>query len=408
MSFDGIEKLNKIIEEKDEEIKRITALLENEKSSSNLALQKLQDFYEGILALMPGHVYWLDKNNVFLGCNDLQAKNAQLKSRKDIVGKTNYEMPWKDQADELNHLNNLVMETGVPHTAEEYAVMAQGMTIYLSNKTPIRDQQNNVIGLLGLSVDITEQKKMEAALRRAKESAEIANHAKTEFITNTSHDIRPPLRGIIEMSRIMAEHTNNDEDQKYAQWIYQSCKQLLNLLDGVLRSIAVDNTNDNEVHKEPTRLRDNMQDLLHLILPMLKIKNIDLQVHMDEAIPETVITDRIKLHRILLYLLGNAISSSKNNTIGVSIEMLSHDSGYAQIKFAIMDKNRVIPESLQSSIFDSSPLISMMQNNNDEDINLSIAQRYVGILGGEIKLVSEPETGTNFSFILSLKMGQQI
>lgn len=160
MGFDGIEKLNKIIEEKDKEIQRITALLECQKSSSNLALNELQDFYEEILALMPGHVYWLDKNNVFLGCNDLQATNARLKSRKEIIGKTNYEMPWKDQAEELNKLNNLVMETGIPHTAEEYAVMAQGMTIYLSNKTPLRDKQNNIIGVLGLSVDITEQKKM--------------------------------------------------------------------------------------------------------------------------------------------------------------------------------------------------------------------------------------------------------
>lgn len=408
MSFDGIEKLNKIIEEKDQEIKRLTALLESEKSSSNRALQELQYFYEEILALMPGHVYWLDKNNVFLGCNDLQAKNALLQSRKDIVGKTNYEMPWKDQADELNRLNNLVMETGAPHTAEEYAVMAQGMTIYLSNKTPIRDKDNNVIGVLGLSVDITEQKKMEAALRRAKENAEIANNAKTEFITNTSHDIRPPLRGIIEISRVMSEHAHNKEDQNYAQWIYQSCKQLLSLLDGVLRSISADNTNDSDVRKEPTRLRDNMQDLVHLVFPMLKIKNIDLKVHVDETIPETVIADRIKLDRILLYLLGNTINASQNGTISITIEMLSHDSGYAQIRFAIIDTNRVIPDEMQAIIFDSNPQVNLLTNDNDEDINLSIAQRYVGILGGEIKLDSEPKTGTTFSFVLSIKMGNQV
>lgn len=405
MGFDGIEKLNKIIEEKDKEIQRITALLECQKSSSNLALNELQDFYEEILALMPGHVYWLDKNNVFLGCNDLQATNARLKSRKEIIGKTNYEMPWKDQAEELNKLNNLVMETGIPHTAEEYAVMAQGMTIYLSNKTPLRDKQNNIIGVLGLSVDITEQKKMEAALRRAKENAEIANYAKTQFIANTSHDIRSPLRGIVDMSRIMAEQANNPEEKNYAQWIHQSCKQLLNLLDDVLHSIATDNTNDNDVRVEPANLRNNLQDIVHLVFPMLKIKNIHLQIQIDESIPEILITDKIKLSRTLLYLLGNAINSSENGTITVKMDMLSNDSVYAQLRFSVIDADRIIADEFQSRIFEAAAANLLAEDN---DVNLSTAQRYVSLLGGEIDLASESLTGTTFSFILSMKIGNML
>lgn len=404
MSFDEMEKLNKIIEEKDKEIERITALLNQEKSTSNIALQELQNFYEEILALMPGHVYWLDKNNVFLGCNDIQAQDAQLQSRKEIVGKTNYEMPWKDQAEELNKLNNLVMETGIPHTAEEYAVMAGGMSIFLSNKTPLRDKQNNIIGVLGLSIDITEQKKMEAALRRAKENAEIANHTKTEFIANTSHDIRLPLRGIVEMSRMMSEHANTQEDKSYAMWIHQSCKQLLNLLEDVLRSIAIDKTNASEVNFELTNLRDNMQDMVNLVYPMLKIRNIDLQMRIDESIPPIVITDKAKLNRILLYLLGIAINSCEKSTIIVNIEYLGSDSVYAQIKFSIIDTDRMI--NVDSTFLEATSSVSApLEGDDNQDINLSIAQRYIGILGGEIKLNQESENGTSFSFILSMKIG---
>ena len=159
MDFEKIKELQKIIDEKNDEIHRLNARMEEETQKFKSELQSVHDYYEGIIALMPGHVYWLDRNNVFLGCNDLQAKNAQLSSRKDIVGKTNFDMPWKDQAEELNKLNNLVMETGIPHTAEEYAVMANGMAIYISQKVPLRNKNNEIVGVLGISLDITERKK---------------------------------------------------------------------------------------------------------------------------------------------------------------------------------------------------------------------------------------------------------
>ncbi|WP_242604620.1 hypothetical protein [Legionella fairfieldensis] len=136
MSFEAAEKLQNIINEKNEEIKQLTARLEHEQLQSESKLHALQAYYENVLAVMPGYVYWLDKNNVFLGCNDLQAKSAQLKSRQDIIGKTNNDMLWKDKAEELNQLNNQVMETGVSHVEEEYVVMPNGLTIYHSEKNP--------------------------------------------------------------------------------------------------------------------------------------------------------------------------------------------------------------------------------------------------------------------------------
>lgn len=174
-----VDQLKEIIQCKTQEIKALKLEIKKNKSLQKEKLQDIADYYENLIGVLPGHVYWMDKNNVFLGCNDLQAKNAGLRSRKDIVGKTNYDMLWKDQADDLNKLNLSVMENGIAYTAEEYAIMANGPGIYLSQKVPLRDKNNEIIGMLGISFDITERKRMEEDLVRAKEAAQAADKAKT-------------------------------------------------------------------------------------------------------------------------------------------------------------------------------------------------------------------------------------
>lgn len=399
MNFDESNQLNHIIEEKDKEILRLTQALEQQKSTFQGTIQDIRDYYEEILTLLPGHIYWLDKDNVFLGCNESQARNARLLERKDIIGKTNFDLPWKDQAEELNNINTKVMTTGIAHISEEYAVMADGTSVYLSNKIPLRNKDNHIIGILGVSIDITERKKMEVALRHAKERAEAANSIKSEFISNMSQDLRTPLDGIMELSKQLELQLADNKNKEYASWIYESSKQLLNSLNGLFDLAGNDTIQETDINLQPFKLRDSIQDISALLYPKIKLNCIDFKLDISENVPENLLTDAIKIQRVLSILLIHAIQHTESGTITIKVELLARDSAYAQLKFTISHSGSTIPIEMHSTLFNKSSTKEPAQ-----DQSLYIAQKYVGLLGGEINIDSELNKGSTFYFTLSLKM----
>jgi PAS domain S-box-containing protein len=124
-------------------------------------LQEQVKMLKDIIAGMPGHVYWTDKNGVYLGCNDIQAKAAG-RSIKDFVGKTPKDMPWlsKDVSvqENITNINNLVLK-GETIVAEEIVIRPDGVKlVFLSNKRPLYNSKKEIIGMFGISIDITERK----------------------------------------------------------------------------------------------------------------------------------------------------------------------------------------------------------------------------------------------------------
>jgi len=163
------------------------------------------EFLENIIALMPGHVYWKNKEGVLLGCNDLQAKSAGLSSREDIVGKTDYDMPWKDQADVLKKIDLEVMNTGIPQTIEEISTLADGSeAVFLSKKVPLYNKSTQLTGILGISFDVTEQRKAEKALLETQNKLE----GMTLVSASIAHELRTPL-GSLNLSTSMLSNMFN-------------------------------------------------------------------------------------------------------------------------------------------------------------------------------------------------------
>ncbi|MCD6047487.1 MAG: putative sensory box sensor histidine kinase/response regulator [Gammaproteobacteria bacterium] len=147
-------------------------------------LKKQIEMLEGIIAALPGHVYWVDRNNVYLGCNDNQAISAGFSSRHEIVGKRNADLhaslSGRNIPEELNQVNLQVMELGQTIILEEPAHHRNrpDQSTFLSHKVPLKNNKGIVIGMAGISFDITARKRQEQELQEAKEKAEAALRAK--------------------------------------------------------------------------------------------------------------------------------------------------------------------------------------------------------------------------------------
>lgn len=142
-------------------------------------------YLDSILAMIPGHLYWKDKDGKYLGCNNLQAIDAGLTSKEDIIGLTDYDMPWKDDAEFLRKVDAQVISTGEGVVVEEKLRSVDGKDeIWLSHKEPLRDASGEIIGIIGNSVDVTDKKaseRLESEIK-AYHARERAQEKFTKFI----------------------------------------------------------------------------------------------------------------------------------------------------------------------------------------------------------------------------------
>ncbi len=387
--------------EKDKKISELSELIIKNTEMHQHALQNTINYYENILAVMPGHVYWLDRNNIYLGCNDNLAKQLQLASRHDIVGKNNrHVLRIKEQADVIDKLNNEIMESGIVYTGIETAEMADGEGVYFSQKIPLYNEQNKIIGVLGVSLDITELKKTEIALTVAKEHAEAANRAKIEFIANMSHDIRTPLSGVVGMSQLLKDCLTKPDHKQFAHWINQSGEQLLSLLNSILDVVSAENVSEADIRDETFDLRQCMDDIVQLERPTTSLKGVELNVNIDCLVPQYIVTDRAKLHRILLNLIGNAIKFTHEGSILIEVKPIIKDGLQSYLQFHVIDTGIGISVEQQAKVFERFFRVSSSYDGvySGYGVGLHIAQSYVKLLGGELKFSSQIGIGTTFYF----------
>jgi two-component system aerobic respiration control sensor histidine kinase ArcB len=363
-----------------------------------------------IIDNLPGHVYWKDANFVFQGCNLAQAKSAGFESPEDLIGKTDYEMPWREEADILRKSDHEVFNSRTTITREEISKIASSkqVAIYLSKKTPLYNEVGAVVGVLGISFDITERKKLDQDLLEAKEKAETASRAKTEFIANMGHDIRTPLTGIIGFSRYLEEEIQNQERKACAKQIYESGEQLLGLLNGVLDLVTAESTHENSVLQMSFDVRQVIHDVFQLEVPAVKTRHLEIRENVDARLPCYLEGDRMKLHRILLNLIGNAIKFTELGYIEISVQLVEMQGDIAVVSFAVKDTGIGIPDELQGQVFDRFfkviPSYKGLYTGNG--IGLHIAQKYVRLLGGQLELESQVGVGTKFFFTIPMKKGE--
>ena len=359
-----------------------------------------------IIDSLPGHIYWKDKNFVFQGCNLLQAQSAGFTNQKAMIGKTDFDMPWHDKAAELQEMDQLVMQTRQSITREEKSQLAGSdhTSTFLSKKTPLFNKKGEVTGILGISFDITDRKKLEDDIKIAKELAEKANLAKTRFLENMRHDIRTPLTGIVGFADIMKTETTEPKFKEYAENLVASSHALLDLLDEVLEAIRV-SSGEIPMLRRKYDLRQTLQSIVELNRAKAKQKKIDLTFEFDTTIPQYVVGDKIRLHRIALELVANALNFTDVGHVKLSIILAKRENNTLIIKLVVEDTGIGIPQDKQQDLYLQFNRLTPSYAGiySGAGLGLSVIKQFIDELKGEIYVDSALGKGSTFTCVLPIQ-----
>lgn len=367
-------------------------------------LEEELSFYHDMMNYIPGHVYWLDKNNHYLGCNLEHAKNIGLTNRLDIVGKTNNDMPWKAIAETVNQTNTQVMNSGEPVTIKETGLVNGIQTTFLSQKVPLKNKNNELVGILGVSIDITEIEQLQKSLLEAKKAAEAANEAKTEFLTNMRHDIRTPLSGIVGFSELLKSASNEPRIKEYADNLITSSHALLDLMDEVLEAIRV-SSGEIPMLKRKFNLMQTFKQVIALYQARAHEKNLNLSLTVDTNLPCFVIGDKVRIHRIALELIGNALNFTDRGHVSVNVTLAKKEERQLVIKLTVTDSGMGIPKEKQQEIYLQFKRLTPSYQGiyKGAGLGLYVVKHFVDELDGEIYVTSESHKGTCFSCLIPLQ-----
>ncbi len=360
---------------------------------------------ENIIAVMPGNVYWMDKNGIYLGCNDNEAKAVGLNSRRDIIGKRNIDIPGFVIPEAIDPVNQKVLEAGETVTVEEPAILSNGkQAVFLSNKVPIHNSQGKIVGMVGISFDITERKKSERELEKTKEIAESANQAKTEFLMNMKHDLRTPFSGILGIAEFLESNEIDLKKKEHLSYITQSAKILLEYLNEIFEYIHLESGQLPVLDKQ-FDLHQLLNGVYRMMLPPAKNKRLEFSITTENDLPQFVNGDCIRTQWILMNLLANAIKFTEKGHVGLYASLAKRENKKIIIKFTVEDTGVGIPEEKMNLIFEKFNRLTSSYSGvyPGKGLGLSIVKHFLHELDGEAHVESKIGKGSMFKILIPYK-----
>ena len=366
-------------------------------TQANLSNNNPSFALENIINNMPGHIYWKDIKGVYLGCNDKQAASLGLKYGSEVIGKTDFDLPWDKKArDNIVHNDKLIISTKRTETLQESVVINDQKYTFVSQKSPLINTQKETVGILGVSIDITQQKILEEKYMNKTYELSNALEVKKSFLNNLSHEIRTPLHNITTIANGLYNQWDSIDDSEkrtYLKTVVDNQDRLMSLVSNLLDASKIRSGKLTFDY-----LNNDITLMLKEVIAEFKYLTEPISLQIDNFINVSALLDAERIKQVIRNLLSNAIKYGGKDK-PITIRVFNMESKY--IGISVTDNGVGVPVDEKDRIFELFEESSRTKSKTGGiGLGLAICKDIILAHRGKIWVEENQPVGSIFTFTI--------
>ncbi len=377
------------------------------------AIEQERNLLHLLMDSVPDAIYFKDVHGNFTRINQAQAANLGIDDPQLAIGKHDRDFFSDKHAEVANDDEQKIFATGEPMINKiEKVVRPDGWRLWVSaTKVPIKTATGCVTGIVGISRDVTELKKIQEeleeknkALDQALLKAEAATKAKSEFLANMSHEIRTPLNAVIGMTGLLFDTNLSDEQLEYVETVRSGGEALLGVINDILDFSKIE-AGKIDLEEIPFNLRECIEESLDLHASRAAKKGLDIAYFIDQSAPTMIVGDVTRLRQIINNLLSNAIKFTNKGEILINVKSKKLKNEFYELLFSVKDTGIGIPEDRKDRLFKSFSQVdsSTTRRYGGTGLGLIISKRLSEIMNGKMWVESKVGVGSTFYFTIKVE-----